>query len=307
MKKSKINKFIEKAKSIHGDKYNYEKVNYVNTRTKVSIICPEHGEFFQLPDNHLKGNDCPKCANTGGKLSNIIFIERANKVHNNKYVYNKTIYIDSHSKIIITCPNHGDFLQKPYSHLNGQGCKQCYMDRIGETLKLTTSQFINKANKIHNNKYDYSKVIYSEYYKKVKIKCRKHGYFYQKPSNHLAGKGCNLCRASKGELVIKNILDKNKIINLTEYKIPEVVCNYEYDFYLPEYRCLIEFHGIQHYKYIPFLHRFNEDNFLKQKERDIFKKDHAYRFKYRFLEFNYKQLDNLSEEEFEKLILKNIR
>ena len=108
-------------------------------------------------------------------------------------------------------------------------------------------------------------------------------------------------------MVIKNILDKNKIINLTEYKIPEVVSNYEYDFYLPEYRILIEFHGIQHYKYIPFLHRFNEDNFDKQKERDIFKKDHAYRFKYRFLEFNYKQLDSLSEEEFEKLILKSIR
>lgn len=302
-----IQKFIDK----HGYKYNYSKVIYLGIKIKVCIICPIHGEFWQTPDEHLNGAGCPKCK--ADKIGNIFrfnikdFIEKAIEVHGSKYDYSKVIYKNALTKILIICPVHGDFEQTPASHLNGCGCPKCKFDYLNNLLKSNIKEFVQKANIIHNNKYKYSNAIYLSANKKLLITCDDHGDFTQTPNDHLSGRGCPICKSSKGELIIKSILNKHNIINKSEYKLPEIVSNYEYDFYLPEYRCLIEFHGIQHYEYVPFLHRFNEDNFDKQKERDLFKKDFAHRFKYKFLEFNYKQLDTLSEEDFEQLVLNKIK
>ena len=116
MKKLTTNEFIEKSRKVHGDKYDYSKVNYVNAKTKVCIICPIHGEFWQTPDLHLQGSGCSLC---GGKiqLSEDEFIRRANLVHNNKYDYSKVNYINYHTKICIICPIHGEFWQEPANHL----------------------------------------------------------------------------------------------------------------------------------------------------------------------------------------------
>ena len=136
MKKvTNINEFIEKARKVHGDRYDYSKVNYVNSKTKVCIICTEHGEFWQKPNDHLQGKGCKYCgieSRTQKKtLPNKTFIERACKIHNNFYSYDKiTEYKGCDCKYIITCPIHGDFTQTFYYHINKkQGCPLCGIER----------------------------------------------------------------------------------------------------------------------------------------------------------------------------------
>ena len=231
------------------------------------------------------------------------FIERSNKVHNNKYQYVKSIYTVMDKKIIITCPIHGDFEQTPHNHLNKNGCKVCWQ----ESKRSKLEDFISQASLVHEGKYSYEKSKYINAGKKLIITCKQHGDFTAKPTNHLGKKsGCPICKASKGELAIKAILDKHDINYEPQYKLPEIVANYEIDFYLPEYRLLIEFHGIQHFKYIPFFHKNDEDNFLKQKDRDTIIRDAAIRWKYNYLEFNYKQFETYTEEDFKKLVIKNL-
>lgn len=124
---------IEKAIEKHGDKYDYSKVEYVNTKTKVCIICPEHGKFFQTPNDHVSGGKgCVKCgfASNALKRSKNIdkFIEDAKKLHGDKYDYSKVEYINSSTKVIIICKNHGElteFTQTPNKHLEGRGCPDC--------------------------------------------------------------------------------------------------------------------------------------------------------------------------------------
>ena len=119
--------FPIKANLKHDNKYDYSKVEYVNVRTKVTIICPEHGEFEQRPNDHLTGYGCPKCGGTQ-QLTTDDFIEKAKTIHGDKYDYSKSEYVKSHIKLTITCPLHGDWSVKPNNHLNGKGCPKCGVD-----------------------------------------------------------------------------------------------------------------------------------------------------------------------------------
>ena len=203
---NKTNIFIKKAKEIHNNKYDYSAVKYINSYTKVKIICPKHGEFEQRPNGHLKGNGCRKCKNNY-QYTTKEFIEKANHTHNNKYDYSKTEYINSNSKIIIICPKHGEFEQIAFVHLQGSNCPRC-VDRY----QHTTKEFIEKAKEIHNNKYDYSKTEYINSRIKVKIICPKHGEFEQIPSNHLRGCGCNKCVKYDNERFINTIPSSHVVL-----------------------------------------------------------------------------------------------
>ncbi len=144
--------FIENAKLIHGDRYNYSKVDYKYSNENVIITCKVHGDFLQRPGNHINSKQgCSKCAGNINKSSQE-FIEEAIKIHGDKYDYSKVDYKCANAKIIITCKIHGDFEQKPYCHLNGNGCNMCCKNR-----KLNTIEFIENAKLIHGDKYDYSK------------------------------------------------------------------------------------------------------------------------------------------------------
>ena len=194
MKKSQEQKnqeFIVKAKLKHGDKYDYSKVQYKKSSIKVCIICPEHGEFWQRPNDHLSGCGCPSCARNK-RINKEEFLKRANKIHNNKYSYNLENYKSSSSRITIICPIHGEFKQVVANHLQGNGCPYC-----AGNIKKSTSEFINQAQKIHNQKYDYSKVQYINDTSKVCIICPKHGEFWQKAGHHLEGHGCPKCGYEK--------------------------------------------------------------------------------------------------------------
>lgn len=128
MKKLTLNEFIENSQSKHQNKYDYSKVDYINGRTKVIIICPEHGEFEQLAKAHLRGDGCPKCSGNI-PITTETFIIRANNAHNNKFNYDKTVYTGAKSKVTITCPIHGDFEQVAGDHLKGCGCNKCRLNK----------------------------------------------------------------------------------------------------------------------------------------------------------------------------------
>ena len=184
--------FIKKAREVHGDKYSYSKVEYVNSATKVCIICPEHGEFWQTPNGHLSGRCCSKCSGNYVPTKEEWIIS-AREVHGDKYDYSKVEYVNANTKVCIICPEHGEFWQRPYPHTDGAGCSKCANETNGERCRSSKSDFIKKANEKHDDKYDYSKVKYVGAHTKVCIICPGHGEFWQTPNNHTNGQGCPKC------------------------------------------------------------------------------------------------------------------
>ena len=265
--------FIRRAREVHGDKYDYSKVEYVNSQTKVCIICPKHGPFWQIPNTHLGGSGCAKCYNErrGRKKikSTEEFIREAREVHGDKYDYSKVEYSDIGKEVCIICPKHGKFWQSSYSHLNGSGCAKCYYERINSIRGKGTEEFIREAREVHGDKYDYSKVEYVNTNTKVCIICPKHGPFWQTPNSHLQGSGCQMCAQSKIETNVLVRLCKENIKNIYQYR-SEWLGKQSIDFFLEDKNIAIECQGLQHYKAIDFFG--GEENFHKQQERDIAKK-----------------------------------
>jgi len=279
--------FIEKAISIHGNKFNYSKIEYVNNRTKIKILCNMCGVLFeQTPNDHLNGRGCRTCG-IKRRTSNMTFslkdfVERAIILHGNKYSYSKVKYINANIKIIITCLKHNkDFEQTPGHHLDGSGCPKCafessaklnskslvdfineskyiygdchnydYVDYVNcktkvklfcnihqiyfekipvdyfdgsscpECMKnsfhtkmsITTDQFIERAIAVHGIRYDYSKVNYLGSQINILIRCKTHNtWFNQTPNNHISGKGCSECfwLISRQEKAWLDSLNKN--------------------------------------------------------------------------------------------------
>lgn len=237
--------FIIRANKIQGNKYDYSKVEYVDYNTKVCIICPEHGEFYQTPNKHLLGQGCPKCGNTK-KLSLTEFIERSRKIHGNKYDYSKARYVNNGTKVCIICPIHGEFWQTPHNHLIGRGCNKCKNNKISVSETKTTEKFVLEARKVHGDKYDYSKTEYLSAKDKVCIVCPEHGDFWQEASSHISGCGCPKCNhiISKAETEIaeyvRSLYDGEVITNcrnmLAEHK--------ELDIYIPSLKVAFEYDGM---------------------------------------------------------------
>lgn len=221
-KKKNTDDFVIEAKTVHGDKYNYSKVEYVNNNTPVIIICPKHGDFKQTPLNHLHGHGCPKCTKEllkkkkenknhpiegkkikkeniktdnkqkkPKKLTQDEVIERFKKTHGDRYDYSKFEYVNMNTKSVIICPEHGEFMQTPANHIKGNGCPKC------AGFNLTRDEVIEKFRKIHGGKYDYSETFFEKLGDKTTIICPKHGKFKTSPSKHIEGRGCPKCAIEK--------------------------------------------------------------------------------------------------------------
>ena len=189
--------FILKARQIHGWKYDYSKVVYVNSHTSVCIICPIHGEFWQKPYIHLTNHGCSKCGIDNVRESKIksndVFLLQARNTHGDAYEYLDP-YINSQTPIRTRCKKHDYiFTQNPSSHLQRRGCPICGREIVEASTRLTLEEFIRRSNIVHNNKYDYTPSEYIDGKTKTTIICPIHGPFEQKPSNHLAGHGCPKC------------------------------------------------------------------------------------------------------------------
>jgi DNA-dependent RNA polymerase auxiliary subunit epsilon len=204
--KKNTNYYIEKHKKIHGERYDYSLVNYINNKTKIILVCPKHGRWETVPASM---HGCHNCSIEESALryawTTEKFIEEAKKIHGNKYDYSQVIYKNNSSKIIIGCAVHGFRKQRPSKHLRNGGCDLC-----SPTHLLTTEEFIQKAKKTHGDKYDYSLVNYINNKTEIKIICLNHGVFEQKPASHLIGNGCQICKESKGERKIRLYLKNNK-------------------------------------------------------------------------------------------------
>lgn len=336
--------FIKKAKEIHGDKYDYSKVVYVNNSTKVKLICPKHGEFLITPNNHLtlgrgcrkcgfernsnarkiskeefieraknihgdnyeydmstfKGTQYPikiKCNNCGTIFEQIVsshlqgcgcnvcaskkvaekekltikeFVEKSRKIHQDKYDYSKAKYVNYRTPLELICPKHGSFFQTPDSHLRGSECTECSRIQRGLSNRLTKDEVIKRFKEKHGDIYDYSQVDYKGIDTPIKIRCKKHGYFWQTPYHHMTDNGCPYCRASHLELDVKKLLENNHI-EFEYQKRFQWLKSQSLDFYLPQQNIAIECQGEQHFKALDF---FGGENALKTTQKRDKKKLH---------------------------------
>ncbi len=189
--------FIKKAKLVHGDRYDYSEVEYINANIKVKVKCKVHGNFEVSPSNHLRNRNCPKCGQiaraNSRRFTKADFIKEAIKVHGEFYNYNKVEYLNSQTHILITCPKHGDFITSPNNHLRGKKCRKCHFENLSSIFSGDTNSFIQKATETHGKTYDYSLVDYVSAKEKVKIICKKHGVFEQNTVSHIKGVGCPSC------------------------------------------------------------------------------------------------------------------
>lgn len=239
--------FIEKARKIHGDKYDYSKVVYRNSAKGVTIICPEHGEFTMTPNCHINmKNGCPKCA--GRRLNTKDWIERFRSVHGDKYDYSNVTYVDNSTKVCIICPEHGEFWQTPAKHYsNKQGCPICGKRKIGEVRKITKEEYIEKARKVHGDKYDYSKIEYDNLHSKITIICPKHGEFQQLAYDHTNGHGCPVCAnlySSKENEIYDFLANKLGEENVIQHDRIILGGRKELDIYVPSLKLAIEYNGL---------------------------------------------------------------
>ena len=222
--------FIEKAKLIHGCQYNYNKVNYINSRKKVCIICSKHGEFSQSPSSHLMGQGCFLCGRDKTTKFQILqinqakneFIQKSNLIHGEFYDYSKVKYTGSKNTVIIICPKHGEFLQIPNVHLGGHGCLECGYENNANAKRKELDAFVQESRLIHGDKYDYSKVDYTSNKDKIKIICTKHGEFKISPYNFLKSTyGCQKCgfsaRGESKRLTNKEFVNRSKEMHGDKY------------------------------------------------------------------------------------------
>lgn len=189
--------FLARAVKKHGDLYDYSLVNYTTCKDNIIIICKIHGSFEQNPGNHLHGNGCSICnkkkANDLRRRTNDEVEKCSRNIHGDKYDYSLVDYINHDKKIKIICPIHGMFEQSLSKHLEGFGCKKCSHEKNKQNYTLSQEEFLERATKVHNGYYNYSKSVYEAWSKKIEIICKYHGSFWQYAGHHILGRGCLEC------------------------------------------------------------------------------------------------------------------
>lgn len=239
-KKLTTEEFIKRAVELHGDTYDYSKTEYVRALSKIKIICKIHGEFEQLPSGHLNGKGCSTCGTGRGRISTSVFVNEAIAIHGDKYDYSNSIYTKYSDKITIRCKKHDFVFKQLYaSHITRKaGCPLC----AGKTRK-TTEKFIEEAQSVHGDRYDYGDTVYQSYMQPLQITCKVHGAFFQSPNNHIRGAtNCPKCtgRRSKACGEIADFLSQHTNIKL-EFKFDKSAR--AIDIFLPEHNLGIEFNG----------------------------------------------------------------
>ncbi len=242
------------------------------------------------------------------KLTQEQFINKAKSKHNNYYDYSLVKYVNATTKVQIICPKHGIFEQQPNNHLFGQRCIKCMGDNVREARISNTEDFIKKAKKVHENKYDYSLVKYKTGKDKVIIICPLHGEFLQTPFAHSSPsmkQGCPYCIISKGEDEIEKYLIKNNIEYKGQYTFvdcinPKTSKKLPFDFYLPKHNMIIEYQGEQHYNKTGYFE--SRAGGLKGLQyRDNIKKDYCQNNNIKFIEISYKDFQNINQILKEKI------
>lgn len=189
--------FIAQAVSKHGQTYDYSKANFTNLGSKVTIICPKHGEFTQNASQHLKGSGCPACVyveRSGSKFTSHEIIARLKEVHGGKYDFSEVeVALGVKQKVRVICPKHGRFSSRVDSLLKGSGCKRCALDDYAEKLRLDPEIAVKRMQVVHSDFYGYDKTEYTLGREKIVVTCPIHGDFEIEAMKHLKGNGCRMC------------------------------------------------------------------------------------------------------------------
>lgn len=196
--------FLERCKKAHNDEYDYSNAKYEGSSKKLLITCRKHGDFLQAPVKHWAGRGCPACKKTkiGSALKNTkeSVIEQFKGVHGDKYNYDLVVYVNLDTKVEIVCGDHGPFLQTPANHRKGKGCPQCAKARVSEAKTISKEVWLSRFEKVHGDRYDYSKFSVINGDTPVEMVCRTHGSFMQSPYSHAAGKGCPSCASEASRI-----------------------------------------------------------------------------------------------------------
>lgn len=204
-KKLTQEEFIRRATEKHGGRYDYSRVEYHNANSKVEIICPIHGSFYQRAVGHyIMGYGCPKCGDAANgdrcRKTTEQFISEAKAIHGDRYDFSKVVYRKNRDYITVICPIHGEWSSKPFDILRGHGCPKCGRELNAKQAKermTSVEDFISRSRKSHSIQYDYTKVVYRGNKQKVEIVCPRHGSFFQNPYEHMTGDDCPKCKAEK--------------------------------------------------------------------------------------------------------------
>ena len=305
-KKLTTEEFIQRAKHVHGERYDYSKINYKTSYIKIEIICNKHGSFLQLPVHHLHGFGCKECS--GNKKQTIeSFKEAGIRIHGNKYDYSKLgSYKDNKTNLEVICPQHKSFFISFNSHISKRnGCPEC----SGKCID--TAGFIKKAKIIHGDLYNYDETNYINNRTSIIIICKIHGKFLQRVGDHIKGSGCPNCKLSKGENKIRQWLRKNNVEFTSQATFknctnPNTNRKLRFDFYILKYNILIEFDGRQHSELIS-TSNFHKESLKNIQFRDNIKNKYASDNNIKLIRINYTQLnqtENILEKELDICLTK---
>lgn len=285
LKRKTKEQFVEIAKKVHKDLYNYDEVEYVTCHTKVKIYCNLCKKFFtQTPAHHENFEGCPyhwsKLVSDSQRMSTEEFIRKNKKVHENKFAYDKTIYVSTHEPLILFCNLcKEDIKMIPSNLLRGAGCYTCAHKRIALLQTKTPEEFMEEALILWKDKIDFTKTSYINSKNKVILICKFHNFEYkQNPSSLLNGmNGCVHCVKDKTESVAaqncrKYLTDKN--IKFECEKRFDVLPNRYYDFVFEfkDVKFCVEIDGDQHFKFKSHWH-YDFENFLKNQRIDVLKNE----------------------------------
>lgn len=213
--------YVEKCKKVHGDRYDYSKVEYKGAYSYVVITCSKHGDFEQQARIHVSGFGCKDCAkesiSSKNRKTTEQFIASSEKIHGKRYNYSLVEYVHSQQEVVIGCEKHGNFLQKPKDHIGGSGCSACGLESTISHSKKDTEYFIEKARSVHGDLYDYSKSKYIAAREPIEIVCKYHGSFWQRVADHYIS-GCSKCgnidTYSRSAYIENSIKNHNGLANL---------------------------------------------------------------------------------------------
>jgi hypothetical protein len=248
---------IQKFEQVHGARYDYSNIEYVNNHTDVSIVCKDHGVFQQSSASHLRGNGCSACS---GKRQGTTekFLLKFKEVYGVEYDASRVEYVNANTKVKVVCKTHGEFESLPNNLLAGHACPECT-----EFKRKNMAEFLRRSMDVHGNEYDYSKVVYKNCGTNVEIVCKKHGSFFQQPRNHTGGAGCQKCTRFTTSKIARNWLTSLNIPNLRtfdhprgEYTIPQT--RWKVDGYDETTNTVYEFHG-DYWHAHPSMSRYNEN------------------------------------------------
>ncbi len=297
--------FITKSKEIHGDKFDYGRVEYVNSITKIELVCNDCGYTFGvLPSNHFAGQSCKRCAYKtipqNISISHDAFVQKSSDMYGDKFTI-LGVYKNNKTKIKIKCNDCGYiFDRRPSSHTGRYvDCMSCSRQVLPQNIPKSTEDFICDAIKTHGYMYDYSLVEYITCRDDVDIVCVTCGYmFKQNPSKHISGCGCPCCNFSKGEMAVKRFLDENTISYICQKSFdgcvnPKTMFKLRFDFYLPDNTTIIEYDGEHHH--IPIEFFGGQPRFEEYVALDCIKNEYCNDNNLRMIRIPYWDINNICE------------